>query len=181
MELNPIYHEYKRLVDESLEICESPNPKILKADVCNEIRDDFFVIAPNTKNRNNVFYVESDHNFVIEARRKFLNCNIIEGDIRDLVFRDEFFDVILDLSTIDHVENYRAVIGEYFRCLKKGGILLLIVWLDDKTREINGQWYFERDEFYKSIFFYYFNLVKEEIFPNAMGGDGILTAFVCRK
>lgn len=52
---------------------------------------------------------------------------VVQGDIRCLPYRDESFDVIWDMSTIDHVEppgTLNALL-EYRRCLKPQGVLVL--------------------------------------------------------
>lgn len=80
------------------------------------------------------------------------------GDIRKLEFPDELFDVVIDLSTIDHVRqsDVPIVIQEYARVLNPGGLLLLVVWTDDVTHEDapwdpNAQYFFKRDFVTKSV------------------------------
>lgn len=70
----------------------------------------------------------------------------IYGDLRDMCFKDNFFDYIVSLSTIEHIgldnsmiyaktgehnenrpDTYLAAVAEYKRTLKKGGILYLSV------------------------------------------------------
>jgi len=48
-------------------------------------------------------------------------------DITDLTFADDTFNAILSLDVLEHVPNYRAALGEFFRCLKPGASLLLSV------------------------------------------------------
>ena len=53
-----------------------------------------------------------------------------QGSITDLPYDDDFFDVIVDLSTLDHVpqkESVDVLVG-YARTLKTGGRLLLFIW-----------------------------------------------------
>jgi len=60
------------------------------------------------------------------ARNKTLFVS--QGDVRNLPFKDGSFDVILDISTIDHVSEADAVkvINEYSRLLSKNGVLFLL-------------------------------------------------------
>lgn len=55
-------------------------------------------------------------------------AHIVQADIRGLPFRPETFDLIFDPSTIDHVplEDAIGVLGQYHRCLRPGGIVVLI-------------------------------------------------------
>lgn len=61
----------------------------------------------------------------LKRNRLLLVC---QGDIRDLPFKSGAFDIILDISTIDHVSESDAVrvIAEYARLLKSGGKLFLL-------------------------------------------------------
>jgi len=53
---------------------------------------------------------------------------IVCADVRQLPFREETFDAIFDVSTIDHIppNHVSSVLKEYQRTLIKGGILTLI-------------------------------------------------------
>jgi len=73
--------------------------------------------------------VENDEAIVAQARANYPGLKIVLGDIRDLPFSDESFDVILDLSTIDHVPDPQRAIREYARCLRPGGALCLVSWV----------------------------------------------------
>lgn len=66
------------------------------------------------------------------AKKRIKRTSIIQGDIRNLPFEDSCFDIILDLSTLDHIPPHqvKSVIQEYKRTLRKDGILLLIFWYD---------------------------------------------------
>lgn len=50
------------------------------------------------------------------------------GDITKIPFGNHVFDIVLDVSTIDHLEgmDYGMSITEYHRVLKEGGILMLL-------------------------------------------------------
>jgi SAM-dependent methyltransferase len=60
------------------------------------------------------------------ARNKALLVS--QGDVRNLPYKDGSFEVILDVSTIDHVSQSDAVkvIGEYSRLLADNGMLFLL-------------------------------------------------------
>lgn len=64
------------------------------------------------------------------ARKHLQNTFIANADIRHLPFKNESFDTIFDLSTIDHVlpSEMPVVLGEYQRTLKGPGLLLLFFW-----------------------------------------------------
>ena len=54
--------------------------------------------------------------------------SLVQADIRGLPYAEESFDMILDMSTIDHVCLREAVnvLAGYRRCLRPGGVLVLM-------------------------------------------------------
>lgn len=60
---------------------------------------------------------------------------IKQGDIRYLPYPSEFFDLILDVSTIDHIPFSEAEVAllEYNRCLKGNGVLVLMFAHNETT------------------------------------------------
>lgn len=57
---------------------------------------------------------------------------IIQANIQALPFRNAVFDMVADLSTIDHVplDGALLAVGEYTRVLRNGGSLLVTFWRD---------------------------------------------------
>jgi ubiquinone/menaquinone biosynthesis C-methylase UbiE len=47
------------------------------------------------------------------------------GDVSNLPYKDNFFDIICLMDVIEHVSNDKLVIREMHRVLKKGGLLLM--------------------------------------------------------
>ena len=48
-----------------------------------------------------------------------------QGDLTELDFPDNFFDLICAFETIEHIKDYRKAIAEIYRVLKPGGILII--------------------------------------------------------
>lgn len=63
-----------------------------------------------------------------KAINSLTRARIKQGDIRNLDYSPECFDLILDISTIDHIPFSEAQIAlaEYTRCLKTRGVLVLM-------------------------------------------------------
>ncbi len=160
--------------------------KILKTDVHNEAREDF-PIVPKIWHLGTVCCVDNDILMIDEALHRFPIMAIRYGDIRRLPFPDDYFDVVLDFSTIDHIGEYEIVLDEYERVTKLYGIVNIVVWLNKVDRHISfpgdsGQYYFNEKEFSEYVGSR-FGVLKKETYPWALGGDGtgILTRFLCRK
>lgn len=62
------------------------------------------------------------------AKKKFKEKtdvrNFKVGDIRDLPFKDNFFDILISLGTIEHIRENAQAVEEAFRVLKPGGIFI---------------------------------------------------------
>jgi SAM-dependent methyltransferase len=83
------------------------------------------------------------------AKPKVARVQITQATIENLPFRKESFDVVLDLSTLDHVPETKAmqVIGGYERVLKRGGVLVLIFEYDNihrHTKRKQTTYYFSK-------------------------------------
>lgn len=59
------------------------------------------------------------------ATRENFEAALLRADIRDLPFRDDSFDVIYTMGTIEHVAEYRHVLTEIRRVLKPGGTAII--------------------------------------------------------
>ena len=64
------------------------------------------------------------------AKKKMSNEELMVAcaDVRKLSFKDETFNIILDLSTLDHIypAHITSVIREYERAIKEDGIIILV-------------------------------------------------------
>ena len=140
---------YNYYLEESRRVCGTyESPVVLKLDLYNEAGEKPIKggIAGNLTNATDVYTVEIDPEIVALAATSLLefkdkesevkspNIIISYGDIRSLPSRwNDTFDLILDLSTIDHVspESVDSVIGAYYSLMKGGGTLAMVVWCSD--------------------------------------------------
>ncbi len=67
---------------------------------------------------------------IAECKKKGRELQLIQGIGEYLPFRDEVFDLVLLLSTLQHVKDQEAVLSEARRVLKKGGALAVSVPLN---------------------------------------------------
>jgi SAM-dependent methyltransferase len=164
-------------------------PRVLKTDAFNEAygdetTPDFHTrpIIPYIHDLCEVSCIEIDPITVESALAKYPSMNIRQGDIRYLPYEGSSFDVVLDLSTIDHVAEYTKVLDEYWCVLVPKGLLLLVVWLDNEDRKDGEQYWFEKVSFSGELI-KRFNVLSLEEFNHVHGEKttGTLTKFVCRK
>lgn len=57
--------------------------------------------------------------------RKVKNISFLKGDVRQMTFKDEEFDLIFSGGVIEHFEETFEALKEHVRVLKKGGHLLI--------------------------------------------------------
>ena len=61
------------------------------------------------------------------------------GDAQDLKFQDNYFDIVIAASMIDHLDDPEKMIKESYRVLKDNGILILTVanpWFDKLSEAV---------------------------------------------
>ena len=77
-------------------------------------------------NGYDAFGVDFAKSTVKKTKTYFPELNILEGDVRDLKFGDEFFDGYWSVGVIEHFyEGYEAILKEMARVVKRGGYVFL--------------------------------------------------------
>ena len=134
--------------------------------------------------------IEYDQEVINLAKRSNMTLDIIQGDIRQLPFGHDSFEVILDLSTLDHIppKDVATVIGEYNRVLGPRGKLLLITWLTnneapEKEWTPQDQYFFKYETVKKELDKYFDTTEESLLFGRAdpVYKEGFLYEFVCSK
>lgn len=108
---------------------------VLKTDLWNEVvevnRD---IISPIFNKSDVLFYgMDISEKIVMMGKEKFRNrenVTLFKGDIRHIPTDSGIFDVVIDLSTLDHIPEIEIekALKEYNRVMKKNGILILVCW-----------------------------------------------------
>jgi SAM-dependent methyltransferase len=155
----------------------------LKTDCFNESIDRPIILDGLAK------LIEYDQQTITIATNKNPSLDVVKGDIRHLPFKDKEFDLILDLSTIDHIapDDLEETLDGYARVLEKGGQLLLISWLSEEA--VNpidwnpGFQYHHRYNYLKQLISDRFTIDGEtNLFVRPDRSDGCyLYEFVCHK
>ena len=84
---------------------------------------DYYLIDPNLRLLHDQF-------IRFYPKLSYLPMAHILGNAESLPIKNNSFDVVLNISAIDHLNDYQKFIGEAFRVLKKGGTLLISSHLD---------------------------------------------------
>lgn len=165
-------------------LVEKYNPlRVLKTDCWNESDGDFPVASEITGRY--VVCLELQPSRIAKAQSKFPWLRFTKGDIRSIPFDDNEFDMVIDLSTIDHVEEYKKALNEYARVLIDDGVLYLVAWHSTAERDwipVPDQWgasqyHFKEDEFMEAI---PFKSISHGVFPNYDKGNRTLHWYEAR-
>lgn len=174
-------------------VSEFKAPRVLKTDACNESHDHLPApggIALNLPERAQIVVVEWDLSVIAGAKERHPQLDLRRGDIRSLAeFAGESFEVVLDLSTLDHIQpsSVSQALASYRRVLKPGGILLLVFWASLNSRLVaegdSGEWshgrqyYFDIDMVRNTLSGLGFDLISED--HVYVSGSEILDCLKC--
>lgn len=76
---------------------------------------------------NQVYGVDISLTGVERARQKGIEVHHLDASNQTLPYEDGFFDVVITLETIEHVENPHRMLWEIKRVLRKDGTLLISI------------------------------------------------------
>ncbi|MBT6691709.1 class I SAM-dependent methyltransferase [Candidatus Parcubacteria bacterium] len=78
------------------------------------------------RNKSNRYYgIDLTQEALDMATRRCPDTHFIKADLSKLDFEDNFFDFITCTETLEHVDEYQAVLAEFKRVLKPGGLLVV--------------------------------------------------------
>jgi 2-polyprenyl-3-methyl-5-hydroxy-6-metoxy-1,4-benzoquinol methylase len=116
-EMNPNYEFYLSLLEEYIK--NHKNKNLL------DIGSGAVSILENTN--GNRYAIDPLMDEFIKNYKLSKSVNHTKGKGEKLPFKDKFFDVIFCINTLDHTECPIKVLKESKRCLKKKGILFLVI------------------------------------------------------
>ncbi len=147
---------YNFYLDKAIQIAQTnKGATVLKTDCHNEsnIYTQSKPIIPHIWNDVNVFSLEQDASVIKKALHNIGNKNWVvkQGDIRNIPYDNDQFDILMDFSTIDHVcaDDLPKVVAEYKRVTKPSAKFMIVVWTDSnrKCARWPGQFFFSKDYF----------------------------------
>lgn len=110
---------YKLLLPNLIErLIHNPNHKIVELG-CGQSRLLKYLVDNNYVRAGNVFGVDQSDAAIKYSKKKLPQSHIIKSDIYSLSYKDNTFDSVLLMETIEHLENPLAGLAEAKRILKK--------------------------------------------------------------
>lgn len=103
--------------------------RLLKLDLWNEVHNTQ-ILRWAARHAGAEVYAIDIADFTVETatqnfRDQGLSPRFAIADVREIPFRDESFDCLYTMGTIEHFEKWEHVIGEIYRVLKPGGTAIV--------------------------------------------------------
>jgi ubiquinone/menaquinone biosynthesis C-methylase UbiE len=102
--------------------------RILKYDLYNEATGTAEVTDWFLKRGYEFYGVDISIEVIKRAKKNFgkkvPQKNLVLGDIRCLPFKNNFFDIVFSLGTIEHIRENQMAVNEAYRVLKPGGVFI---------------------------------------------------------
>ena len=138
-QIDHVYNYYR----ETAEKYRGKGLRILKTDTHNEsgIWTHSVPLAPILADGNTLTCIEIDFSTLARAQANYPDLDFRAGDVQ--TWEGEY-DVLLDFSTIDHVQDFRKVLYNYKKLAKEVSV---IVWLHQSLRQDGDQYWFPEHEF----------------------------------
>jgi SAM-dependent methyltransferase len=169
-------HEY--YLTRTKELIGERNLDILKTDCWNEAEGSPIPggIADNIRGR--IKLLEIDRGRIEKCATE---TDAYWGDIRKIPFRNNRFDLILDLSTLDHIpfSDVPTALAEYARVLNDKGEVLLFVWCGEGQSA--KQFTFPEEELLCEIKPYFGVISGQVVFIDPDNEKRYLVEYVLRK
>ncbi len=77
--------------------------------------------------KNQVIGVDISESGVVKTRSKGIECHHMDASNESMPFTDGYFDVVITLETIEHVENPHRMLWNIKKVLKQDGTLLISI------------------------------------------------------
>ena len=161
LECGSFQEVFQYYLNTAMALTATGKPVVLKTDLFNESEqqsENKNIIREISSNCSKIFAVEIDHRTLNLARDRLQGIDDLElfsGSVTNLPLADGSVDLLLDFSTIDHVVDYRDVLQEYLRVTKKGGRVVLFVWLIEGSATVTWQYanqcFFDIREFEQAL------------------------------
>lgn len=90
-----------------------------------------WTVDPSEEMLNNVIRKLAE-----EGVERRIPVEFVQAEAANLNFDNDFFDVVVSVMVLHHIEDLNAVIEELMRVLKKGGKLLLVDYLPIAGKEL---------------------------------------------
>jgi ubiquinone/menaquinone biosynthesis C-methylase UbiE len=140
------------------------------------------IFMPLLSKHCNKLYGIDIHPFNDNVSKILLNygivTNLCQGSVSQMPFKNESFDLIVSISTLEFVENKKTACKEIRRVLKTDGLFIIITpgesWILDLglkilTHETAKKDYGDKRQYVIPILKEYFDVFQSKIFPSVIG------------
>ncbi len=79
-----------------------------------------------------IYGVDISHSAIEYARKKIPNGHFEVADAASLPYKNNFFEAVICLEVLEHVDNPTMAVSEIYRVLKKNGYAVILVPTDNR-------------------------------------------------
>lgn len=84
----------------------------------------------------NVTGIDASHQLIEQAKKRNTSVNFLTGEMEELPFDDNTFDVVCAFNSIQYAESVENAILESKRVLKEKGKLIIMIWGNKQDCEV---------------------------------------------
>jgi SAM-dependent methyltransferase len=79
--------------------------------------------------------IDASEPLIHEARQRLPNANFLTGEMEELPFADDTFDIVTGFNSFQYAAQTQVALTEAYRVLKPGGKLAAMIWGDKQDCE----------------------------------------------
>ena len=99
------------------------------------------LIIQLSKNKDlEIYGIDASKKFIDYTKLKLKNAHLYLGDVTDLKFNENYFDYLVSTEVLEHVEQDKKAVKEFYRVLKKNGLCIITVPIDPKSFDHTDKW-----------------------------------------
>jgi ubiquinone/menaquinone biosynthesis C-methylase UbiE len=150
---NTDFHGYGRAIRKELRNRIATRRKVRVLDVGTGLGQNTAFLLRHLSNNSEIWTVDPSEEVLAGARaslgRKASRVNFVQANAERLDFADGFFDVVVSVMVLHHVEDAQAVLAELSRVLKKAGRLLLVDYTPEAANRLEFHTRHEKRDFFE--------------------------------
>jgi len=150
---NTDFHGYGRAIRKELRNRIATRRKLRVLDVGTGLGQNMTFLLRHLSNNSEIWTIDPSEEVLAGARaslgKKASRVNFVQASAERLDFADGFFDMVVSVMVLHHVEDAQVVLTELARVLKKGGRLLLVDYSPEAANRLEFHTRHEKRDFFE--------------------------------
>jgi len=137
---NTDFHGYGKEIRRELRRRISPNRKVRALDVGTGMGQNIALLIGYLSKNSEIWTIDPSDEVLVSVKaslgKKGSRVNFVKASADRLDFADGFFDLIVSVMVMHHIEDARAVLRELGRVMRSGARLLIVDYKPDAAHEL---------------------------------------------